>query len=281
MAQLHHLVITTECLNKRVSQFQTQFGFRVFAHRTLTSKTTMECSVAMCCHSIVLVVVEKSPNSTSYCEEVTDVAWHVLDIAQVHQSAVSSGATIISPLQRQSSEFSSFTIQSPFPSVQHTIISGLCRCGALDTTKEPPLTCLPGFMPCRGNPCNICSSRFSFSPLCSSGLRSITHVDHVTFACPVGSASSVLSWYKRCLDLKQLDIYSSSESGGDGFIIPGDNGMRMVAMQYWLCSETVLSSSATSSSKRPVILVLAEPLHGEGVYHKNVFAVICVGVIHR
>ena len=124
MAQLHHLVITTECLNKRVAQFQTQFGFRVFAHRTRTNKTTTESSVAMSCHSIVLVVVEKSPSSTCYCEGVTDVAWHVPDIDRVHQTVVSSGATITSPLQRsrsQPSEFSSFTIQSPFPSVQHTM----------------------------------------------------------------------------------------------------------------------------------------------------------------
>ena len=207
MAQLHHLVITTECLNKRVAQFQTQFGFRVFAHRTRTNKTTTESSVAMSCHSIVLVVVEKSPSSTCYCEGVTDVAWHVPDIDRVHQTVVSSGATITSPLQRsrsQPSEFSSFTIQSPFPSVQHTIISGPCQCGALDTTTATSLTCLPGFVPCRGSPCNICSARFpSLSPLHSSGLHTITHVDHVTFACPVGNASSVLSWYKRCLDLKQ------------------------------------------------------------------------------
>ena len=228
-----------------------------------TSKTTTESSVAMSSQSIVLIIVEKSLKTTPYCEGVTDVAWHVPNIDQVHQTAVSSGATITSPLQQQPSEFSSFTIQSPFPSVQHTIISGPCRCGALDTTAATPLTCLPGFVPCRGSPCNICSSRFSsLSLLRSPGLCSITHVDHVTFACPAGSASSVLLWYKKCLDLKQLDIYSSSESN-DGFVIPGDNGMRMVAMQYWLCSETVLSSA--SNSKRPVILVLAEPLHGEGI----------------
>ena len=290
MAQLHHLVITTECLNRRVCQFQRQFGFRVFAHRTRTYGSDAVDSVAMSCNSILLVLEEKS-SCDSYCSEgVSDVAWHVPKIDRVYQTAVLSGATITSPLvhgrgkgqgPRQPllpAEFSTFTVQSPFSSVKHTIISGVCQCGSLETSESiipsvssTELNCLPGFVPCkRGHPCNLCSSRFP--PPVSTATPRTTHIDHVTFACHVGTAAAVMAWYEKCLGLSQMDIYSSEGAGenGSGFIIPGDNGMKMLAMQYWHCAETVLSSSG---SKRPVILVLAEPLRGEGVC---VWVCVCV-----
>lgn len=242
-------------------------------------------SVAMCCNSIV-VVMEADPTSSCCSEGISDVVWHVSDIGKIYQRVTAAGAVVTQPLKNSQQEsrelehspfscFSTFTIQSPFPSVQHTVISGPCQCGSLavedraeagSNVSTTSIPCLPGFVPCtldnRGSSCIICSSRFP--PPCFILRPKITHVDHVTFACHAGSASSLLTWYKKCLGFKPFKISSNgvSDAGeNEGFIIRGDNGMRMVAMQWWQCSETAVMSS---ERKHPALLVFAEPLHGAG-----------------
>ena len=275
-----------------MAQFQRQFGFRVFAHRSTegTATSTRRESVAMCCNSILLVVEEVDPASSCCSEGVSDIIWHVPDIGKMYRRVTASGAVITSPLKsgqqesRESQQSSSsltcsssfFTIQSPFPSVQHTVIGGPCQCsllaekdgvGAGTSVSITSIACLPGFVPCtldtRGSSCIICSSRFPLS--CHNVLQpKTTHVDHVTFACHAGSANSLLTWYEKCLGFKQLHISSNgvSDTGENGgFIIRGDNGMRMVAMQWWQCSETAVLSPAAN---HPTLLVFAEPLHVAG-----------------
>ena len=59
MASFHHFVVSSTNLERRVPQFQNQFGFQVFAHRTAEKcdKNEEECeAVALYINSVVIVI---------------------------------------------------------------------------------------------------------------------------------------------------------------------------------------------------------------------------------
>lgn len=64
--------------------------------------------------------------------------------------------------------------------------------------------------------------------------------------------------YETYLGFKRFRINASEDDAG--FIIEGNNGMRMLAMQYWQCSEI----GAKLGVDKPVQLVFAEPLPNSG-----------------
>ena len=51
---------------------------------------------------------------------------------------------------------------------------------------------------------------------------------------------------------------------GEGFIIEGANGMRMLAMQYWQCSE--IGAKIGQNKDQSVQLVFAEPLPNSSIH---------------
>lgn len=275
MTQLHHFEITTSSLERRVAQFQTQFGFTVFAHKD------KEAAVAMHCQSIVVVIKECSGWSLiPHGDWISDVAMKVSNIACFREQAVRAGAEIASLEGCLSKDKyrESFTICSPFSTVRHTMIAecdGDCvqwptlpnSLSCLDQSPsnvETCCTCLPDFVKCRatlGLNCSTCSSRFPRQPQRSP---QTTHVDHVTFACEMGTSGALLDWYERCLGFRRF-LLSDGEDKPD-FVIYGSSGMRMSAMQYWHCSESGVRAPVTSSQigRAPVQLVFAEPLPGAG-----------------
>ncbi|XP_033632579.1 4-hydroxyphenylpyruvate dioxygenase-like protein [Asterias rubens] len=97
----------------------------------------------------------------------------------------------------------------------------------------------------------------------------LTHIDHVTFACPMGASNLILEWYEKCFGMKRFFLMRE-EDESEGFIVQGENvGLRMKAMEYWHCSETGLClPQGQGDEKRPRShrskFVLAEALPGQG-----------------
>ena len=60
---------------------------------------------------------------------------------------------------------------------------------------------------------------------------------------------------------------------GNGFILEGSNGMRLSAMQYWMCSEKGVEFDSISDP--PVQLIFAEPLPNAGNYHVHTCVHVC------
>ncbi|XP_069138930.1 4-hydroxyphenylpyruvate dioxygenase-like protein [Argopecten irradians] len=92
----------------------------------------------------------------------------------------------------------------------------------------------------------------------------LTHFDHVTFACEVGTSSSVLQWYEGCLGLKRF-LMNSDEDADDGFVInTTDIGLRLKAMEYWHCAETGITTPSQSDGVNTIKFVIAEALPDQG-----------------
>ncbi|OWF50988.1 4-hydroxyphenylpyruvate dioxygenase-like protein [Mizuhopecten yessoensis] len=92
----------------------------------------------------------------------------------------------------------------------------------------------------------------------------LTHFDHVTFACEVGTSSTVLQWYEECLGLKRF-FMNSDEDANDGFVInTTDIGLRLKAMEYWHCAETGITTPEKSEGVNGIKFVIAEALPDQG-----------------
>ncbi len=63
--------------------------------------------------------------------------------------------------------------------------------------------------------------------------------------------------YSEFLNFSEIAVVNTTS--GKGYILEGSNGMRLSAMQYWLCSETRVHSSDNT-----VQLIFAEPLENSG-----------------
>ncbi|XP_033757484.1 4-hydroxyphenylpyruvate dioxygenase-like protein [Pecten maximus] len=97
-----------------------------------------------------------------------------------------------------------------------------------------------------------------------SDIVNLTHFDHVTFACEVGTSSAVLRWYEECLGLKRF-LMNSDEDTDDGFVInTTDIGLRLKAMEYWHCAETGITAAHQSDSVNTIKFVIAEALPDQG-----------------
>ncbi|XP_003383900.2 PREDICTED: uncharacterized protein LOC100633625 [Amphimedon queenslandica] len=290
MASIHHFEVLTSNLSHRVNQFQSQFGFKVFAHSATSDQpTTVEGEgVALHINSVVMVI--RGVKGVSPPNDwISDVALHISSSTQfdglLERLQSTSDASVLRtscttdtprPLAEgllcpagtgdntRTKQRKYFKVSSPFSSVCHTVICGECSCkeGWRDGGEGEGIECLLGFVKCPllyGEPCSSCSGRFDSSSLVSRP-RDVSHVDHVTFACHTHSSDDILKWYERHLGFQRLQINSKEDD--NGFILDGSNGMRMLAMKYWQCSET--TATLGGKDEKLVQLVFAEPLPNAG-----------------
>ena len=73
--------------------------------------------------------------------------------------------------------------------------------------------------------------------------------------------------YSDCLGFSEI-MFVNTE-GNKGFVLEGSNGMRLSAMQYWMCSEVCVGQSSpdvgvSNGEMMPAQLIFAEPLHNSG-----------------
>ncbi|KFM82147.1 4-hydroxyphenylpyruvate dioxygenase-like protein, partial [Stegodyphus mimosarum] len=100
----------------------------------------------------------------------------------------------------------------------------------------------------------------------SSETTGVTHIDHVTLACSPGHSSSIISWYESCFGMQRFSI-SRNDDNDEGLILADGVGLRLKAMEYWMCSEIGLmypvSSKHRQRNSNGVMLVVVESLPGQ------------------
>lgn len=121
---------------------------------------------------------------------------------------------------------------------------------------------------------------------------SISHFDHITYACPRKTTQQVMRWYEQLFGFRRffidrwgclfvcffiwLDEYIlyvvvliSKEDVDEGYVINQDGiGLRLTAMEYWKCSELGIILPFVDKKEPDCKFVIAEslPKQGESKY---------------
>ncbi|XP_038046247.1 4-hydroxyphenylpyruvate dioxygenase-like protein [Patiria miniata] len=208
-------------------------------------------------------------------DTVFNVAFEVRDVAETLARAASNGAKVLCQPAvisdpTNGGHVTIAAVQSCIGNVVHTLIDSSPYNGVF----------LPGFV-AAGDRSNLIggsignnSKATHNTSLVNGGppMCLMSHIDHVTFACPIGSSSEALEFYEKCFGMKRF-LLMSEESESEGFVVQGKNvGLRMKAMEYWHCAETGLTLPAgqekgeDASKPRPpkAKFVIAEALPGQG-----------------
>uniref|UniRef100_A0A3P9KA76 4-hydroxyphenylpyruvate dioxygenase n=1 Tax=Oryzias latipes TaxID=8090 RepID=A0A3P9KA76_ORYLA len=93
---------------------------------------------------------------------------------------------------------------------------------------------------------------------------SVTHFDHITYACPRKSTQQVMSWYEKMFGFKRFFI-DRNEDVDEGFVVNQKGvGLRLTAMQYWKCSKAGISVPFADQKEPDCKFVIAESLPHQG-----------------
>ncbi|XP_078589349.1 4-hydroxyphenylpyruvate dioxygenase-like protein [Branchiostoma floridae x Branchiostoma japonicum] len=181
----------------------------------------------------------------THVDSVCNVAFEVEDVDSSLERVVRAGGRVLTDIKVTEDEDGSVThavVQSPIGNVVHTFLDKKLYKGLF----------LPGF-------------EASGASRMTKSTGRLSHFDHVTYACPMGSSPPILEWYERCLGLKRF-LVNRDESEDQGFIVQGaDVGMRLKAFEYWKCAKEGLRMPGSSPDVKPKVkFVIAEPLPGQG-----------------
>lgn len=130
-------------------------------------------------------------------DSVVNVALRVKDVDATLERLVVQGVHILQAVQTLS-DASGYvrlcTVKSCVGNVVHTLVDDSNYAGAF----------LPGFQSVDSVEQILVDSS---DPKCHEISRGdITHVDHIAFACQVGSSASIMHWYERCFGMKRFFI---------------------------------------------------------------------------
>ncbi|KAL4640162.1 4-hydroxyphenylpyruvate dioxygenase-like protein-like [Arapaima gigas] len=93
---------------------------------------------------------------------------------------------------------------------------------------------------------------------------SITHFDHITYACPRGVTSDVMRWYQSNFGFQRFFI-GRNEDVNEGYVLDQDGiGLRLTAMEFWKCSESGVRLPFKNNQEPDCKLVIAESLSNQG-----------------
>ena len=255
VVRLHHVEVLCQNLQQSLRKFCGNFGFRVLASSSFPNRVTLNRD------SINFVLSE----GASERDTVYNVALEVKDVKQVVDIVERNSGKIIrrpETFADRNGVVESAVIQTPVGNVVHTLLNASSYNGVF----------LPGFhesdnykmaLPERVDYVTPSNSTNKNSVI---GDRLLTHFDHITFACPLGTSPSIMKWYERCFGFSRFNI--SSDEKSEGFIVQSSIqgasiGMKLTAMQYWFCSESELRIN-TDEPGGGVKFVFAEPLPGQG-----------------
>ena len=254
VVRLHHVEIRCQNLQQSLRQLCGHFGFRVLASSSFPNRVTLNRD------SINFVLSEGAGER----DTVYNVALEVKDVKNVVDNVERNDGKIIKrpeTLADSNGVVESAVIQTPVGNVVHTLLNASGYNGVF----------LPGFH--RSDKRALHEGFDYVTPSISSnkntvfGDRILTHFDHITFACSLGTSQAIMKWYERCFGFSRFNI--SSDEKSDGFIVQSSIqgasiGMKLAAMQYWFCSESELRID-TDEPGGGVKFVFAEPLPGQGL----------------
>ncbi|RMX41252.1 hypothetical protein pdam_00012363 [Pocillopora damicornis] len=252
VVRLHHVEIRCQNLQQSLRQLCGHFGFRVLASSSFPNRVTLNRD------SINFVLSEGAGER----DTVYNVALEVKDVKNVVDNVERNDGKIIKrpeTLADSNGVVESAVIQTPVGNVVHTLLNASGYNGVF----------LPGFH--RSDKRALREGFDYVTPSITSnkntviGDRILTHFDHITFACSLGTSQAIMKWYERCFGFSRFNI--SSDEKSDGFIVQSSIqgasiGMKLAAMQYWFCSESELRID-TDEPGGGVKFVFAEPLPGQ------------------
>ncbi|KAM4525162.1 4-hydroxyphenylpyruvate dioxygenase-like protein [Odontesthes bonariensis] len=92
----------------------------------------------------------------------------------------------------------------------------------------------------------------------------LTHLDHITYACPRKSTHQVMKWYEKLFGFQRFFI-DSNEDVDEGFVVNQEGvGLRLTAMQYWKCSKAGIALPFADEKEPDCKFVIAESLPHQG-----------------
>ncbi|TRY59417.1 hypothetical protein DNTS_004319 [Danionella cerebrum] len=230
LSRLHHVALHVSNVEKVAHELASRFQFTVFAARLTDRK-----QLALRHGSAIFVVNERSPEDRGEedlygprdyypVDTVSNVCFEVPDLKSVARSLHERGECEIlhGPAEfhdpRDNLGSVSFCVlRSAVGNVRHTLVERSQYRGDF----------LPGF-------CQVQGHRAGGVPT-SSG--SVTHFDHVTFACTRGSSARVRRWYRNNFGYRRFFI-DSDEDETEGYVLQhGGIGLRLTAMENQSCLE--------------------------------------------
>ncbi|XP_054634001.1 4-hydroxyphenylpyruvate dioxygenase-like protein [Dunckerocampus dactyliophorus] len=97
----------------------------------------------------------------------------------------------------------------------------------------------------------------------------VTHVDHITLACPIGFSQQVMRWYKQVFGFQRFSV-NRNDNVDDGFVIHHNRkGIRLYILEYLKCPETSLAIPCEDKHELDCKFVVAESLPGEALSERN------------
>uniref|UniRef100_A0A1A8JII4 4-hydroxyphenylpyruvate dioxygenase n=2 Tax=Nothobranchius kuhntae TaxID=321403 RepID=A0A1A8JII4_NOTKU len=92
----------------------------------------------------------------------------------------------------------------------------------------------------------------------------VTHLDHITYACPRKSTQQVMQWYEKLFGLQRFFI-DRNEDVDEGFVVNQEGvGLRLTAMQYRKCSKAGITLPFADKTEPDCKFVIAESLPHQG-----------------
>ncbi|KAL4231353.1 hypothetical protein ACF0H5_008932 [Mactra antiquata] len=217
----------------------------------------------------------RTSSNIKQIDSVFNIALKVKDVSASVERLSRSGCVIVRPVCKYSDEYGNVTIatvKSCIGNVVHTLIEDEHYSGVF----------LPDFVPV---PIDATIKNDSNS--------SVTHFDHVTFACVCGDSERILSWYSNCFGMKRF-LINRDEDVQNGFVIDTEDiGLRLKAFEYWKCAESGIS---TGNHPESIKFVVAEALpnqgpnqvdtflqehHGAGIQHIGLHTFNIIGTVSK
>ncbi|XP_061665627.1 4-hydroxyphenylpyruvate dioxygenase-like protein [Syngnathoides biaculeatus] len=258
--RLHHISLHVSNVDKVAHDFTSKFKFNLFATR-LTERTRQ---LVFRSGTAVFVVNERTtpgepqhqPAGCLYdipASYPVDTACNVcFEVNDVHGS--------FEALRRLGCSFPvpPTTVRDPLGQVTYAVLRSVVGnvCHTLIDKSDYRGSFLPGFRVTEGG---------------RERPEAVTHVDHVTYACPTGSSQQVLRWYQRLLGFQRFFMHSNDEADGGLVIDQKGVGLRLTAMDYWKCGESGLSLPSARQDEPGCKFVLAESLPEQGSNQVNTF----------
>ncbi|RDD43323.1 4-hydroxyphenylpyruvate dioxygenase [Trichoplax sp. H2] len=242
---IHHFVISCRSPSETCELFCQKFSFRKFA---ICKQQGQGVKIAAKISDDIVAVFEERPKNASH-DSVYDVALVVEDFVEKHATAVKNGAHFIQSPTRIEDQYGYVDyaiVKVPAGNIQHTLLDVSHYGGQF----------LPGYQP-------INDVENVNSPTTESNHQLVTHIDHVTCICHQNTTVPLLNWYQKCFNFSRFTINADEEE--DGYTL-NDLHIKMIAAQYWLCTEQGIQSSNGRFK-----FLLAEPLDISVNNHVNGF----------
>ncbi|KAG9482861.1 hypothetical protein GDO78_009041 [Eleutherodactylus coqui] len=217
LTRLSHITLQVSNPQKIITDLVAKYRFRVFAARGLDG--VAPCQVALRNEKVVFVVNDSSSSALLYDapdplpspNTACNISYEVEDVPGLCQQLVKNGCHLLVPpsqLHSDAGPVSYCVVKSILGNVRHTLLDRSRYMAAF----------LPGFQP-------IENKENDGSP------ASVTHIDHVTYACPRGTTPRVMEWYSRCLGFKHFPL-REEEDPNQGVEISGPQiGLRLTSVE--------------------------------------------------